>query len=223
MKLRKLRIVWSVGWGVVAMLLCVLWVWGFSEFKTIRCGSFDNKEFAIWIFSSNIGLAVTDFGPGPEHNGSFSGHLLFVQPFRRLIVFAGLLSAMPWVCYRFSKKLRQPMRYRKLRIAWSVAWGLLAVLLCFLWPPPPRYPFPNFGGGLDIPFRQDGFHWPTRDELITGQWGPVWPFLWNHVRYFLPISLVLSAAPWLHYRFSLRTLLIATTLVAAALGLLVRS
>ena len=25
------------------------------------------------------------------------------------------------------------MRYRKLRIAWSVGWGLLAVLLCVLW------------------------------------------------------------------------------------------
>src|SRR5262245_56414702 len=25
------------------------------------------------------------------------------------------------------------MKYRKLRIAWSVAWGLLAVLVCVLW------------------------------------------------------------------------------------------
>ncbi len=25
------------------------------------------------------------------------------------------------------------MRFRKLRIAWSVAWGILAVLLCVLW------------------------------------------------------------------------------------------
>ena len=25
------------------------------------------------------------------------------------------------------------MRFRKLRIAWSVAWGVLAVLLCVLW------------------------------------------------------------------------------------------
>src|SRR5690349_16362953 len=26
-----------------------------------------------------------------------------------------------------------PMKYRKRRIAWSVVWGLLAVLLCVLW------------------------------------------------------------------------------------------
>src|SRR5687768_3936293 len=26
-----------------------------------------------------------------------------------------------------------PTRYRKLRIAWSVGWGLVAVLLCVLW------------------------------------------------------------------------------------------
>ena len=25
------------------------------------------------------------------------------------------------------------MKYRKLRIAWSVAWGVVAVLLCVLW------------------------------------------------------------------------------------------
>ena len=26
-----------------------------------------------------------------------------------------------------------PMKFRKLRIAWSVAWGVVAVLLCVLW------------------------------------------------------------------------------------------
>src|SRR3954471_5078772 len=30
-------------------------------------------------------------------------------------------------------KLEAPMKYRKLRIAWSVGWGLLAVLLTVLW------------------------------------------------------------------------------------------
>jgi hypothetical protein len=35
------------------------------------------------------------------------------------------------------------------------------------------------------------------------------------------ISLVLTVAPWLRYRFSLRTLLIVTTLVAVVLGLIV--
>src|SRR5690349_16513123 len=28
---------------------------------------------------------------------------------------------------------RSDMKYRKLRLAWSVAWGVVAVLLCILW------------------------------------------------------------------------------------------
>jgi hypothetical protein len=36
MKYRKLRIAWSVGWGVVAVLLCVLWVRSYSYLDTFR-------------------------------------------------------------------------------------------------------------------------------------------------------------------------------------------
>jgi hypothetical protein len=34
----------------------------------------------------------------------------------------------------------------------------------------------------------------------------------------VPVFLTLAAAPWIRWRFSLRTLLIATTLIAALLG-----
>ena len=30
-------------------------------------------------------------------------------------------------------ELPRPVKFRKLRIAWSVGWGLVAVLLCVLW------------------------------------------------------------------------------------------
>jgi hypothetical protein len=35
------------------------------------------------------------------------------------------------------------------------------------------------------------------------------------------ISVAFAAVPWIHWRFSLRTLLIATTLIAVVLGLIV--
>src|SRR5690349_10312841 len=43
MKYRKLRIAWSVGWRIVAVLLCVLWVrsywWADISFLNVTAGS----------------------------------------------------------------------------------------------------------------------------------------------------------------------------------------
>jgi hypothetical protein len=124
------------------------------------------------------------------------------------------------------------MKYRKLRIAWSVAWGVVAVLLCMLWVRSYTvadslaldgrnrvtvvagriylneqfqvsenaimpYPRPN---GVGIP------------QGVGGGSG-IWPIL--------VIASTLATFPWIRWRFSLRTLLIATTLVAVALGLIV--
>ena len=36
MKFRNLRIAWSVGWGVLAVLLCVLWVRSYWRFDQMR-------------------------------------------------------------------------------------------------------------------------------------------------------------------------------------------
>jgi hypothetical protein len=139
------------------------------------------------------------------------------------------------------------MRYRNLRIAWSVVWGLAAVLLIVLWvrsytwmdttgfiadhvlasiqgkllwdaplnviarpgsPSLVTYSTARFGGTYSLPL----------DAIVVtpgpgGSGIPIWiPTL---------IAAVLASMPWMSKRrFSLRTLLIATTLVAGVLGLI---
>ena len=139
------------------------------------------------------------------------------------------------------------MKYRKLRIAWSVAWGLLAVLLCVLWVR--SYWWADF-----ICFDRSGDFEPVvRSEVGTISIFPPGVTSWTlrHVEFYFPnagleikavllgrfeldsteltfphwfavaVSGLMVVAPWLPLRFSLRTLLIATTLVAVGLGLVV--
>jgi hypothetical protein len=151
------------------------------------------------------------------------------------------------------------MKHRKLRIAWSVAWGVVAVLVCVLWvrsyegserifrisqkhillsissdkgtltltrsdqglkhrrhsfvPPKPQ------GWKYDRlerdPFEDDSkFSWRWDNSVwICG--APNWLFI---------LACVLAGIfPWIRWpkSFSLRALLLATTLVAALLGLVV--
>jgi hypothetical protein len=148
------------------------------------------------------------------------------------------------------------MRFRKLRIAWSVAWGIVAVLLCVLW-------MRSYQTG-EVFSRTDGKGWVTAFGSNAGSGYYVHMFIpnanagyvtqrsaaWELIRsdvntsgskfgwafsstkkkvqlpYYLPTLTLIAfvALPWirqLRYRFSLRTLLIATTLIAAVLGLIV--
>ena len=146
-------------------------------------------------------------------------------------------------------------RFRKLRIAWSVGWGVVAVLLlvlnvwsCWWWD---RCYLQ--GKRLGVQINSDAGHVvivvgpkePSVTEVITGHLpssGPADPFYDNDILGFyfkrtpnglrldIPywfivlLSTAIAAAPWLPWwpkRFSLRTLLIATTLVAVGLGLMV--
>lgn len=79
------------------------------------------------------------------------------------------------------------MKYRKLQIAWSVVWGLLAVLLIVLW-------IANY---------------PGNSHVFGEYWMP------------LLIVFTLALASWVRLRFRMDSLLIATTLVAIVLGLVV--
>ena len=169
------------------------------------------------------------------------------------------------------------MRFRKLRIAWSVAWGLLAVLPLVLWVQSywreDVIGFPYTG----MTYPADDWMWITEVSSGRGQlaWTGsylvkkgksdwtwmVWPLRGGEmnfqdgsgrplpsvlgfkyveqspktaqrpsqyvfvVPYYFPFVLTssLSLAPWVRYvswRFSLRTLLIATTLVAVVMGLI---
>jgi hypothetical protein len=140
------------------------------------------------------------------------------------------------------------MKLRKLRIAWSVFWGLACVLLVVLWVRSYKYYVityngPGFGSavvGLDsrpgsvtigVDDGGDMHAWSVRSIDLTVFGGERLPALsaWgvdlNAVRmpYWFATSLfvLLARLPWFYWRFSLRTLLLATTLVAVALGLIV--
>jgi hypothetical protein len=151
------------------------------------------------------------------------------------------------------------MKYRKLRIAWSVACGILCLLLVVLW-------VRSYGHSDSLPvMRMPSGKW-TRINSSQGRISistvrtPEW---WKNARkrstfvpgkgysvagesgYFdsngLPLGaggmpakqstlpnwscvigvLAIAAIPWVGWSFSLRTLLIAMTLVAVALGLIV--
>jgi hypothetical protein len=136
------------------------------------------------------------------------------------------------------------MKFRKLRIAWSVGWGLFCLLLVALWVRSMwRFDMVSIANGrwvasvggsvlvrevFNLPKDQQAFGpasnrrflgdriaWYTvrRGGLVpvgVGKEVPYWPWV--------AIAAGASAAAWLQRRFSLRTLLIAMTLAAVALG-----
>lgn len=147
------------------------------------------------------------------------------------------------------------MRFRKLRIVWSVVWGVACVLMIVLWVRSYYY-FDRLGcpissywafntdsipGHLDLGvFRYDNWESPwARQTYPLGELQSHQMVLPNsglgfygwyeqeHVGIRLPYwfltaaSAILALAPWLRWRFSLRTLLIAMTLVAVVLGMIV--
>jgi hypothetical protein len=148
------------------------------------------------------------------------------------------------------------MKFRKLRIAWSVFWGLAAVLLIVLWVRSGHtldrlgWSRTKYGGTIAVT-SFDGeceFFFATYNELWTGtthgfnyltrpeqfaSWDPSWTGFavngTNNGNHFLMVPywfltlavLLVTATPWICRQFSLRTLLIATTLVAVVLGLIV--
>jgi hypothetical protein len=156
------------------------------------------------------------------------------------------------------------MKYRKLRIAWSVAWGVLCVLLIALWASSywtllyldTRYyrlqvivaTFPGVLG-LNVDTNQTSSGPGTRPQvywefqsypaasrsygLVTDNLagksflGSRWVHSMGCYETDMPFGMLTFAAtatsfvPWLPWRFSLRTLLIGTTVVTAVLGLIV--
>jgi hypothetical protein len=152
------------------------------------------------------------------------------------------------------------MKYRKLRIAWSVVWGVAAVLLIVLWvrsywiadgvfgPVTSKYglALSSVPGSLGVhvysnepsPIRpqwkiasQPYDEWYAGAEKVQFTSSRLWgAFYRGQYGYMAPdwfaliVLATIAAAPWLPWwsnRFSLRTLLIATTLVAVGLGVIV--
>jgi hypothetical protein len=135
------------------------------------------------------------------------------------------------------------MKYRKLRIAWSVAWGIVCRLLIGLWVRSyhhcdsylliGEHQITSLHGKLivdgvlrfseKVMMRTRGvvgfvqhyrFSPPGITYLSGGLVIPVWLLLLATVG-------VASASWCVHWRFSLRTLLVVTTLVAVGLGVIV--
>jgi hypothetical protein len=141
------------------------------------------------------------------------------------------------------------MRFRKLRIAWSVVWSVLAALLIVLWvrsywwQDSVSYRTSNFDGTVAVREGRAGYLWiktdfPIRTSLgLSNRTSPVGEalkgkgprFLWEKnsgviwvpIWLFALVTVLTSAIPWFRWRFTLRTLLIATTLVAIVLGMIV--
>jgi hypothetical protein len=151
------------------------------------------------------------------------------------------------------------MRFRKLRIAWSVGCGVMCLLLIAMWVRSHYYldecstPISQtkwfgassitgqlsfFIGDLNpaIPIQAQDWglestnssEWYARDVVHETDWDIIFDAfnswtIWGPHWFLCLLSASLAVAPWLKWsnRFSLRTLLIVTTLVALALGLVV--
>ena len=147
------------------------------------------------------------------------------------------------------------MKFRNFRIAWSVAWGVVAVLLYVLW-------VRSYWQSYAITVQQSGdyyseFRWQSGQiifsngyEPSSGMWRKRFSLAFrsrtneDRIQFAFPTKFVFqvaevfpvavipqwsvillcmpaSAIVWLPWRFSLRTLLIATTLIAMVLGIIV--
>jgi len=153
------------------------------------------------------------------------------------------------------------MKYRKLRIAWSVVWGIAAVLLVVLWvrsywwsdeiigETQTCYPYAGSQIGylvFGMPSRHilehaDNADWtlhsypvrtpvgnekpkPLIQRVIPAFLVPKYPGFILPYWFVVLAALTFTVGPWtrqLHFRFTLRTLLIVTTIVAIVLGLIV--
>ena len=146
-----------------------------------------------------------------------------------------------------------PMRYRRLRISWSVGWIVASLLVIALWMR--SYRAFDYVSGMATASRQVEV-FAVQGRVVIGTWGGETTFTrWYHrsnavadsqgtvnmlknqenamgfaiikpsvvipYYFFAAVTGALAVAPWIRWskRFTIRTLLIATTLVAAILGL----
>src|SRR4051794_17100143 len=66
MKYRKLRIAWSVAWGVAAVLLCVLWVRSYYYEDWLVGGLTRSQSFNVVSTNSQLGLTIFTGGNFPN-------------------------------------------------------------------------------------------------------------------------------------------------------------
>jgi hypothetical protein len=170
MRFRKLRIAWSVAWGMVAVLPLVLWVRSYSR------------------------MDVVDF---PDHRMTYPA-----SDWAWITNVTSARGQLAWAGSYLVKKGRSFWTW----MTWPIRGG--------------EMDFKDVSGKL-LPSVL-GFKYVERSPK-TAQRPSQYLFV---VPYYFPFLLTssLSLAPWVRYvryRFTLRTLLIVTTLVAVVLGLIV--
>jgi hypothetical protein len=165
MKYRKLRIAWSVAWGVMAVLLLVLWVrsyWWIDSVYSAR----STVHISITVFRGQVGATWLKYpAPIPVQAQSFMRHSNRITGGTRVNYNDGTGKPLP--------------SYLGFKSSWLSA------------------PRPLRAVTLVIPF-----------------WFPTF------------VLTLVAAAPYsrrMKWRFSLRTLLIATTLIAVVLGAVVHA
>src|SRR5262245_58555611 len=156
MRFRKLRIAWSLAWGLLAVLLCVLWVRSYWWNEALQLAAFRH----VLIVESVAGQMT------------FDAH--------RILDLSDWLASDRW------QREVHAWHYNSQRRRFS----------------DDVYHF-NQERGVSIVLTPD-FDWSAQVISL-----PIWLFV--------VLASISAVSPWLRhipYRFSLRTLLIATTLVA---------
>src|SRR3954454_8914170 len=115
MRFRKLRIAWSVFWGVLALLLVVLLVRSYSRLDALFCEHLRNvvSSRGELCFSCSIAapptIPVTEHQFGPSKTMSFANSDKYVQvgnegwavPTWIPILLAGAIATISWLRIRF--------------------------------------------------------------------------------------------------------------------------
>jgi hypothetical protein len=178
MKYRKLRIAWSVVWGVVAVLLCVLWVRSYDTWDSaVGCVCNIRVEAESRMNRVLISKPARDAAPGIPSNNHYvhSEHIHRKPP-------------------KFTLEAPVTSGIASLMTAIDPNW----------WKPSEWYE-----NHLGFSLESDQSPWGAR--IVVPHW------------FLLLLAASLSGVSWIGVsrRFSLRTLLIVTTLVAVVLGLIV--
>jgi len=288
MKYRKLRIAWSIFWGVLCLLLVVLWMRS-RHVDDRMTGPLSSSGFGlvsrdgglgigIWRREVDEGWTFQTYRPEkidlPYTNLGFAEYMVDTDmyrvrsPYWFLTLISAAFATAPWIRHlewRFS--LRTLLKYQKLRVAWSVGWGVACLLLIVLWVRSytcwddiggsvggstwlglhsleGRFLMSlaqdDTGAGFVSPWKWDthygaeitnegvgsddtALHLTQRSEAVGFGLARIGQFpilIVPHWAIALMVAAIASAS-WLPWRFSLRTLLIGTTLVAVVLGWIV--
>ena len=127
MKYRKLRIAWSVTWGVLAVWLCVLWVRSYQQYEavarnngkgctTILCSTGGTVQFVQdYMMNNNVGYVLparkgewlltqteTKYPAAMfQWHGRLLGESKIVAPHWFLISVFAAIAIVPWLPLRF--------------------------------------------------------------------------------------------------------------------------